>query len=502
MERKYVKLNDNYSHLSLGNVISVIKDESKNKNSAIQSEVFCALFNIDYMNESTVNNYCIGSRSIGNDYKQIYINLKKQYEKDNNIFIDIICNILSIINGSIYDLKKISSINEQSSLKNICNKLYNISKNDFYVPKDTISKFRKLLKSENYYNLFVELITYAILEKKQPLYEDERTKNVVETLLQNTDISVTDLQNFLILELNEGINFSHSLKRLANDGNPYANYHLAVMEYRGEFSGYPRYDKAYEYFLNAANNNHPSACWMIGNMIIKGKIGSNSEKDHKEAIKYFEKAKSLGNIAAINSLGLCYQEGIGVKKDVEKSLKLFKEAANKNYVYALNNLGIYYENHNNQEEAYKYFLKSANLNESFACNKIGEYKRKVGNKKEAFEYYQKALESSINETSLWAYYNIAKYYYLEGDLETNTSKDINKAIDYFEKSNSLIESLEELLSIYYEKYIITNNSDYLNKLNYYKNLIELHPNYNDDVKYLIEEKLKNIKIKNKINIEF
>ena len=145
MERKYVKLNDNYSHLSLGNVISVIKDESKNKNSAIQSEVFCTLFNIDYMNESTVNNYCIGSRSIGNDYKQIYINLKKQYEKDNNIFIDIVCNILSIINGSIYDLKKISAINEQLSLKSICNKLYNISKNDFYVPKDTISKFRKLL---------------------------------------------------------------------------------------------------------------------------------------------------------------------------------------------------------------------------------------------------------------------------------------------------------------------------------------------------------------------
>ena len=97
MERKYVKLNDNYSHLSLGNIISVIKEESKNKTSAIQSEVFCAIFNVDYMNESTVNNYCIGSRSIGSDYKQIYINLKKQYEKDKIIFLDIICNILTIL---------------------------------------------------------------------------------------------------------------------------------------------------------------------------------------------------------------------------------------------------------------------------------------------------------------------------------------------------------------------------------------------------------------------
>lgn len=40
MKRKYVKLNDGYSHLSLGNVINVIKEESKNKSSAIQGEIF------------------------------------------------------------------------------------------------------------------------------------------------------------------------------------------------------------------------------------------------------------------------------------------------------------------------------------------------------------------------------------------------------------------------------------------------------------------------------
>ena len=124
MERKYIKLNDNYSHLSLGNVISAIKEESKNKTSAIQSEVFCALFNLDYINESTVNNYCIGSRSIGNDYKQIYINLKKKFEKDETIFIDIICNILSLITGTIYDIKNIYIINENQSLKNICYKYW------------------------------------------------------------------------------------------------------------------------------------------------------------------------------------------------------------------------------------------------------------------------------------------------------------------------------------------------------------------------------------------
>lgn len=497
MKRKYIKLNDNYSHLSLGNIISVIKEESKNKTSAIQSEVFCAIFNIDYMNESTVNNYCIGSRSIGNDYKQIYINLKRKYEKDNTIFLDIIDNLLTIINGSIYDIKNIETINKNNCLKNITNKLYNISKNDFYVPIELTTKFRELINKENYYTLFIEMLFYAILEKKQPLYEDEIIKNVIETILQNTDISVNDLQNFLLLELNEGINFSHSIRNLANNNNPYALYQLGILEYRGEFTGTPRYDKAYKYFENAALNNHPSAYWMLGNMIIKEKIGN---KDYKKAIEYFEKAKNLGNIAAINSLGICYKNGYGVKKDINKAINYFTEAASKNYAYAYNNLGAYYETQKNYNEAYNYFYKSANLFESYACNKIGEYERLKGNKKEALKYYEKALESTIREITPWTYYNIAKYYYLEGDLETNILKDIDKAIKYFEKSLCLIESLYELLLIYFEKYLKNNKVEYLNKIYYYKNLIENHPNYNLKIKKTIEDKLIDLKQKEEINI--
>lgn len=497
MEKKYIKLNDNFSHLSLGNVIGVIKDESKNKTSAIQSEVFCALFNVDYMNDSTVNNYCIGSRSIGNDYKQIYINLKRKYENNKEVFIDIVCNILSIINGSIYDIKNIQTINENNSLKNITTKLYNISKNDFYVPKENITKFRELLNKNDYYNLFIELIIYAILDKKQPLYEEEQTKNIIETILQNTDISVIDLQNFLLLELNEGINFSHSLKNLSEEGNAYALYHLAVMEYRGEFTGFPRYDKAYEYFFKSSQNNHPSAYWMLGNMIIKEIVGN---KDYKKAIEYFEKAKELGNIAAINSLGLCYKFGYGVKKDINESLELFEEAARKNYAYAFNNLGLHYEKNNNYDKAYEYFLKSANLNESFACNKIGEYERLKGNSIEALKYYQKSLESTTREKSMWAYYNIAKYYYLTGDLETNTIKDIDKAIEYFEKSSNLINSLIELLYIYFEKYLQDNSNDYLNKIYEYKSKIEKHQDFNITIKNDIDNKLKNIKQTLEINL--
>ncbi len=487
MKKKYIKLNDNYNHLSLGNIISVIKEESKNKTSAIQSEVFYALFNTYDTNESTINNYCIGSRSIGNNYKQIYINLKKEFQKDKKVFINIICNILSILNGTIYDINDIGIINKNESLIRICNKLYNISKNDFYVSKEYINKFRELLNNSDYYDLFFELLIYAILEKKQPLYEDEKLNNVVETILQNTDISVNDLQNFLLLELNEGINFGYSIKNLANDGNAYANYQMAIMEYRGDYAGFPRYYESFNYFKKAALNNHPSAYWMMGNMIFKGKVYTENKS---QAIEYFKKAADLGNVAALNSLGLCYKFGFGIKKDNNIALEYFKKSANRGYAYALNNLGLYYESINDYGESYNYFLKSANLGESFACNRIGEYERNNNNYEKAFYYYNKALESNIREINIWAYYNLAKYFYLTGNIDANVSKDINKAIEYFSKSCLLIESLIELLLIYYDK------KDFKN-VNYYKDLIENHSLYNNEIKNKIENLL--IK-KDKINL--
>ena len=77
----YIKLNNNPYHLSLGNLFNEIKSISINKTSAIQTEIFCILFNVDTISDTTVNNYCTGYRSIGNDYKQIYLNYQKKYKK-------------------------------------------------------------------------------------------------------------------------------------------------------------------------------------------------------------------------------------------------------------------------------------------------------------------------------------------------------------------------------------------------------------------------------------
>ncbi|UKI57145.1 MAG: hypothetical protein L6V81_07110 [Clostridium sp.] len=69
-------MNNNDNYLSLGNIINTIKKVSSNKN-AMQIEVFSCIFGINNVSVTTVNNYCIGYRPIGIEYKKIYKDLKR-----------------------------------------------------------------------------------------------------------------------------------------------------------------------------------------------------------------------------------------------------------------------------------------------------------------------------------------------------------------------------------------------------------------------------------------
>lgn len=486
MKKKFIKLNDSYSHLSLGNIINVIKAESKNKDSSIQSEVFCALFDVQYINDSTVNNYCIGARSIGNDYKQIYINLKKKYSQDKNIFKPIIKNILTLIEGTIYDLDNIKEINSNIHLINVTKKLYNIAKNDFSVPLTFTTKIKSYFNNYDYIAAFSELALYAILEKKQPLFEDDKVKNIVEAILDNTDISAKELQDFLLLELNEGINFSYAINNLADTNNSFANFQLGLQHYRGEITGEPDYITSFNYFKKAALNNHPSAYWMMANIILEKKLGNNSNKDLEKAVSYLEKSMELGNIAAINSLGYCYLNGLGIEKNINKAKDYFEKASSYNYAYAFNNLAKMVEN-TNKDEAFNYYKKSADLNESYACNKVGLYYLEHDDYLNSFNYFNKGLNTTMRAKCLWNYHNLAKYFYSNGNKEINVEKDIDKAIKYYKISNSLIESLIELLIIYVKQRKKVEALEVINQ-------IEKHPKYDKNYKELIDNNLKIINV--------
>lgn len=492
--KKYIKQNDGYSHLSLGNLLLAIKKYSKNKSGAIQTEVFCTLFNIESITDTTVNNYCTGYRGIGDDYKQIYINFKKKYKKDKSILIPIINNTLSIIDGEIYDIKEIDEINNKDSIKKTITNLHTIVKNDIYVPNNFKVNILSLIKNKDYYSALCEILFYVILENKQPLYEEDLITETIEEILKDTNISIKDLQEYLSITFKEGISLIPSLKKLADNNNPYALYELGNKEYRGEITGYPRYEEAYNYHLKAASYNHPTSNWMIAHMIINKKIGSMSKDDLDIAFKYLEKAISLGSISALNTMGLCYMEGIK-EKDNKKAYNFFKKAAEKKYVYAYNNLGRLHEQNKEYEKALEYYLKSANSEESWACNKVGlYYYLGIGTKKDiekSFYYFNLGNKAPINIKNPWNTYNLVKLFYSKGNAKLGIKKDIDKSISMLNTLNNFEPANELLLYLYYEKYLNNKNEENLNKLNYYLNTINNTKDYS--IKKKIEKELNKIK---------
>lgn len=496
-------MNNTDDQLSLGNLFRVIKDLAKNKSSALQSEIFCILFDLESINDTTVNNYCVGCRSIGSQYKQQFINKQNRYYKDKNEFLDNIVGVLSIIDGSVYtNVKdKYSFINESESALELCKKMYNIGKNDKFVTKSFVNKLSNYLQGDMVYECFVEILLFIVLVKRQPLYEDELKKEVLDNVLIDTSISSLDLQEYLSLKLREGINYDYTMMKLADSGNAYANFELGSNEYYGFFTGKPRYDVAFSYLEKAARDDHAGANYMIGNMFISGNLGSMSDGDLELGYSYIEKSYKLGNVAACNTIGKMYLRGIHpLNKDVEKAREYFIKAANNNYAYALNNLGSIEEKEGNLDKAYEYYFKSAELGESWSCNKVGEYYRKNGNYEEAFKFYNRAIMSNCRIVCRYAYYNLAKYYYLNGCGTIVLVADENKAIEYFRESGK-IEGLVEILYLYVKKYLKNKDEVMKCKIFEVKEEIEQHEKYNIEIKRIVEKEVLSLQDKEEIQID-
>ena len=422
MKRNYIKMNDNDNYLSLGNVINTIKKVSNNKN-AMQTELFYTIFNVNNVNATTINNYCIGYRAIGLEYKRIFIDLKRKFEQDKEIYINIILGILSIMDDVIYvkDVSSLELINTNKKLNEVIKELLIIAQNDKHIEKETINSIKKL----NNYEAFIELLNYSILENNQPVY----TQSI------NIKINREELNEYLKIKLYYGESYINSLIELSRKDNMYACAELGSLEFDGYISGKPNYKKCYDYYYKAALKDHPNGCWMVANLMLTGRV----KLEFDTMWKYLNKSIELGSFAGYNTLGLCYLRGINKqnKKDLNEARKNFQISAEHGYVFAFNNLGKTYEEEGNVEEAIKYYKVSADMNECWALNKVGEYYRKKRDLKTAYIYYLKATESPITERIKYPFYNLAKYYYENGCEEANIKKDTTKAKELYDIYESL-----------------------------------------------------------------
>ncbi|QKJ50254.1 sel1 repeat family protein [Proteus vulgaris] len=73
-----------------------------------------------------------------------------------------------------------------------------------------------------------------------------------------------------------------------------------------------------------------------------GILYGNLEK-YDEAIIYYQEAIKKGDPAAMNSMGLLYQHGFGVKRDINKAVKFYQDATEQDEIGGLINLGLMYE---------------------------------------------------------------------------------------------------------------------------------------------------------------
>lgn len=425
-------MNDNKNYLSLGNIFNLIKDISNNKNTAMQSEIFCSLFNVCEINNTTVNNYCIGYRPIGIEYKKVYIDLKQKCVDDYSIFIPIILSLLSILEEHIYKTNdnSLDIINNNFKLNKLCQELLEIAENDEHIDSTFINKINKLLDNNNLYEAIIEFLSYAIIDNIQPLYIQDI----------NIKINKQELEDYLKVKLYEGISYITSLQELSKKNNMYACAELGSLEFDGLLSGKVNYEKSYEYYLKASSKNHPKACWMVANLILTNRIGK-IDYYFDIAWEYLNKAVNLDSSAALNTMGNCYLNGLtpDKKRNKNKAIYYYKQATELGYVYAYNNLGKIAEADNNMDDAIKYYEISADLGESWALNKVGEYHRKKNDLKRAFVYYLKSSQCPIKERNYYSYYNLAKYYYLK--------EDKTKAIEYLTiASNNDIKEAKELLN--------------------------------------------------------
>ena len=506
MNKNFIKMNNNQNQLSLGNLCKIIKELAQNKSFANQTEVFYCLFDVDDVSDSTINNYCIGYRAIGTPFRQKYITYKKHYEKKPEVFDNVMIGLMSILDGEVYSNLSHAEITlkveNHPLFKKLIMELYNLAKNDQSVPDIFTENIYKQITENKNYKTLCDILIYIVLDKKQPIYTETSQKEVIENILNSTNISVSELEKFLKLQMQDGINYTHSLKKLAKEKNPYACYEMGNLEYTGQMTGYPRYIKSYEYFKIAAEKNHPRACWLIAQMFYQKKIGDLSKDDLELAWHYLKKAEKAGSVAATNTIGTCYLKGLvpNEPQSESKAIAYFKKAINSEYVYAYNNLGKIYENKKDYKKAFKYFSFGAEKEESWACNKLAEYYRKGIScdidMQKAFKYYNLATEVPLNILDHWAYYNLAKYFYLNGNHQSGTEQSRDKAIKYFKKaaSKGVMPAYEELIYIYIDKFKESHSDYHLNKINEYINILS-KDKYYDECKEKLKEKLLEIQKK-------
>ncbi|MBF4490659.1 sel1 repeat family protein [Psychrobacter sp. N25K4-3-2] len=224
---------------------------------------------------------------------------------------------------------------------------------------------------------------------------------------------------------NRGSDSFKLMKRLASQGDARAQINLAMMYYGGTDV---RQDlaKAIEWAEKPARQGNAEALFVMGVM--------HTQKNDAKAFEFYLQSANQSYPSAQNMVGLAYKEGRGVQQDYAKALEWVQKAANQGYPSAQYELSLMHAKgigvQQDNAKAFEWYLKSANQGNVQAQSNLGAmYDQGIGtqqNYAKAFEWYTR----SANQGNAQAQFNLGRMYHFGKGVQ----QDDTKARDWLGKS--------------------------------------------------------------------
>lgn len=203
-------------------------------------------------------------------------------------------------------------------------------------------------------------------------------------------------------------------------------YKIGVM-YKNGLGTEADISKAIDYFKRSAEMNNKNGLYEYGKALIQG---NHIEADLEKGLECVEKAMKLKNSNAKRFFALEYISGEHFSQDIEKGLFMLTECADKGDSFACFQLGQFYLKGEivtqDLERAEKYLLLAEdNEFTQYAFGKLYLQEEKYDIQK-AVDYFEKSADKNM-----WSSYQLGRLYLFGAD---ELEKDKEKAVEWLAKS--------------------------------------------------------------------
>lgn len=238
------------------------------------------------------------------------------------------------------------------------------------------------------------------------------------------------------------------LQKAADLGDASAQFNLALMYSKGDLIARD-FDKALPLAKAAAEQGHDKAQQLIDNLKeserdewMRQGVEYYKRGDFQNAAFLFRQSAGSGSAAAAFNLGLCYENGEGVRQDYQKALRWYTKGAELGHPRAQCSAGVLCENGGEgefeprPEEAFQWYLKAAEQGNARAQVLLASaYRRGFGCEQDpvaAVQWYTRAAEQNYAQ----AQYELGLWY-LERARDLNAemqSEMLSRARQWLEKA--------------------------------------------------------------------